>query len=34
MKMTTDVKPALFWEVIELKVREQSLKFAVSKKAK
>ena len=32
--MTTDVKPALLWEVIELKVREQSLKFAVGKKVK
>ena len=32
--MTTAVKPALLWEVIELKVREQSLKFAVGKKAK
>ena len=29
-----DVNPALLWEMIKLKVREQSLKYAVDKKAK
>ena len=29
-----DVSPALLWEMIKLEVREQSLKYAVDKKAK
>ena len=29
-----DVNPALLWEMIKLKVREQSLKYAADKKAK
>ena len=29
-----DVNPALLWEMIKLKVREQSFKFAADKKAK
>ena len=29
-----DVNPALLWEMIKLKVREQSLKYAADKKSK